>query len=353
MTIRKTSVWGFCLAISILVSSVVFAQGDALPPVPQLPSPPQSQALQAQTPPEAQPPQGQTSPEAQPPQQTPPQQTPPQQTPPPQTPPPQTPPQQTQQQTSQPEPVAADPDTRPDPLQPDFNLVALPTTLRLPKHKGSFRLTHRFLRSLGADDFSEVLANLFQFDTGAQIGLEFRYGLFSGTQIGVHRTSDRTIELFGQQSLMQQKPDGRRLSIDAIGTFEGTNNLQDQYTGAIGVIVSTKIRTFAALYAEPIFVVDSNLEPSAGESKNTGMVGLGARLRLRPKLFLVGELTPRFAGYRPGVNQASFGVETRVGGHTFQLNFSNGLGTTLGQIARGGINNNSWFIGFNLSRKFY
>jgi hypothetical protein len=328
--IRKKSAWGFCLAISVMVSSVVFAQGDALPPVPQLPAPPQSQT-----------PQTQTQPESQPPQQTPPQQT-----------PPQAPPQQTQQ-PSQPEPVAADPDARPDPLQPDFNLVALPTTLRLPKHKASFRLTHRFLRSLGADDFSGVLANLFQFDTGAQIGLELRYGLFSGTQIGVHRTSDRTIELFGQQSLMQQKPDGRRLSIDAIGTFEGTNNLQDQYTGAIGLIVSTKIRSFAAFYAEPIFVADSNLEPTAGESKNTGMVGLGLRLRIRPKLFLVGELTPRFAGYRPGVNQGSFGVETRVGGHTFQLNFSNGLGTTLGQIARGGINNNSWFIGFNLSRKFY
>ena len=242
---------------------------------------------------------------------------------------------------------------RQDVLQPDFNLAALPTTLRLPKNKLSFRITHRFLRSLGADNFGGVLSNFFQFDSGAQIGLELRYGLFSGTQVGIHRTSDRTIEIFGQQSLMQEKPDGHPLSIDGILTYEGTNNLRDHHSGAIGLLVSRKIRSFAALYVEPIFVADSSLLPSPGESKNTGMVGLGARVRVHSKVYLVGELTPRFAGYTPGVNQASFGIESRVGGHTFQLNFSNGYGTTLGQIARGGLNNNSWFIGFNISRKFY
>ena len=70
-------------------------------------------------------------------------------------------------------------------------------------------------------------------------------------------------------------------------------------------------------------------------------------------MYVVGEVTPRVAGYRPGVDQASFGIESRVGGHTFQINFSNGFGTTLGQLARGGINNSSWFIGFNISRKFF
>ena len=37
------------------------------------------------------------------------------------------------------------------------------------------------------------------------------------------------------------------------------------------------------------------------------------------------------------MEQGSFGVEMRSGGHTFQINFSNGFGTTLGQIARGGV----------------
>jgi hypothetical protein len=65
-------------------------------------------------------------------------------------------------------------------------------------------------------------------------------------------------------------------------------------------------------------------------------------------------VTPRFSGFRPGVDQGSFGLEMRAGGHTFQINFSNGFGTTLGQIAsRGGVTSDSWYIGFNISRKFF
>ena len=44
----------------------------------------------------------------------------------------------------------------------------------------------------------------------------------------------------------------------------------------------------------------------------------------------------RATGYKPGVNHGSFAIEKRAGGHTFQLNFSNAFGTTMGQIARGG-----------------
>ena len=83
------------------------------------------------------------------------------------------------------------------------------------------------------------------------------------------------------------------------------------------------------------------------------MIGLGARLRLRPKTYVFYEITPRVSGYKPGVDQMSFGVEVRSGGHLFQVNFSNGIGTTLGQIARGGVSHDSWYIGFNISRKFF
>ena len=91
----------------------------------------------------------------------------------------------------------------------------------------------------------------------------------------------------------------------------------------------------AALYAEPMFVINSSPFDVPGADNNTFMLGLGGRLRLRPSLYVVGEITPRLAGFDPGVNQMSFGVEGRAGGHLFQLNFSNGFGTTLGQIASG------------------
>jgi hypothetical protein len=53
------------------------------------------------------------------------------------------------------------------------------------------------------------------------------------------------------------------------------------------------------------------------------------------------------------VHHGTFGIEKRAGGHVFQFNFSNGLGNTFGQLARGGTANEDWYIGFNISRKFF
>jgi len=67
----------------------------------------------------------------------------------------------------------------------------------------------------------------------------------------------------------------------------------------------------------------------------------------------VGEIAPRAAGFKPGVMHAAFGVEKRAGGHMFQLTVANSWATTMGQIARGGPGDDNWFLGFNLSRKFF
>jgi len=249
-------------------------------------------------------------------------------------------------------PDSTDPDQRVDALQPDFNLAALPTTLRMPVHKVAFRVTHRFTRALGDGDFGDLASDLFGFDSGAQIGLELRYGLAPGTQVGVHRTSDRTIQIFGQHSLLTERS-GTPVGLDAIATLEGGNNLRTRYRSALGLLVSRKAGRLAALYAEPILVVNSSPMANAGSDNNTLMLGLGGRLRVRPATYLVAEITPRLAGFDPGVGQISFGLEGRAGGHLFQLNFSNGFGTTLGQIADGAFNNDHWYIGFNIGRKFF
>jgi hypothetical protein len=246
-----------------------------------------------------------------------------------------------------------DPDLDPNPAQPDFTLVNLPTTLRLPRHKSAFRVTHRFARPLGSGDFSSLLEDFFGFDSGAQIGLEYRFGLFRGAQVGIHRTSDRTIEFFGQYDLLGQSDD-RPFGLAVLGTIDGTNNFRDSYSPAIGVLLSHELGEHGAVYAEPIWVNNSNLLPEElVEDNDTFLIGLGVRLRIRPTVYVLGEYTPRVSGYDPGVNLASFGIEKRAGGHSFQLNFSNGFGTTMGQIARGGIENDDWFIGFNISRKFF
>ncbi len=266
---------------------------------------------------------------------------------------------QTDEQAAQ-QPAAPPPAQEDDPdrdinlAQPDFTLAALPTTLRMPRFRSSFRVTHRFGRSLGDGDFGDLLGDLFGLDGGAIIGLEYRFGLFRGAQVGIHRTSaDKTIQFMGQYGLVRQ---GERLplGIDVLAAIEGRDNFQESYSPTLGVLLSREVRDRAALYIEPMWVNNSNPFPEElVDDNSTFMIALGARVRLRPTVYVFVEGAPRVAGYDPGVTHASFGIEKRSGGHLFQLNFSNSFATTFGQMARGGFDNDDWHLGFNISRKFF
>ena len=253
-----------------------------------------------------------------------------------------------------------DPDLDLSVSQPDFTLAALPTTLRMPRFKSSFRVTHRFGRSLGAGDFGDLAGDLFGLDNGAQIGLEYRFGFMRGLQGGVRRTSDKTIEFFGQYSVLQQGDSP--VAVGILASIDGTNNFQDDeennvessHSPALGVAISRTLGNMGAVYLEPIWVNNSNPAPDALVNDNDSMLlGLGARIRVRPTVYLIGEAIPRIAGYDPGVTQTTFGIEKRAGGHSFQLNVSNAFGTTMGQVARGGFTNDDWYLGFSISRKFF
>lgn len=248
------------------------------------------------------------------------------------------------------------------PGQPEFTVVNLPTTLRLPARKFAFRVSHRFGRDLTEGDFGDLLADLFGLDSGAFVGLEVRYGIMPGWQAGIYRTSDRTIQLFTQFNVLQQHRRG--LNVDALATFEGTNNLSSDdparpdgkgwRSPALGAVASRVFGRTAAINATIAWVHNSNPLPSEfAEHDDTVILGIGGRLRIRPTVYIVGELTPRIAGHKPGTMQGSLAIEKRVGGHAFQLNVSNGIGSTLAQVARGAVGSDTWHIGFNINRKFF
>jgi hypothetical protein len=246
-----------------------------------------------------------------------------------------------------------DPDRNLNFSQPDFTIITLPTTVRLPRHKSAFRVTHRFGRPLGQGDLGDLAGDLFGLDSGAVIGLEYRYALIRALQVGFHRTSGKTIEFFGDYTVMQQSAT-RPIGLSVITSIDGTNNFRDRYSPSVGVAVSRELGRKGAVYVEPIWVNNSNPLPTAlADDNDTVMLGLGARIRVRPTVYLVGEIVPRVAGFAPGANHASFGIEKRAGGHMFQMNFSNGFATTMGQVARGGFSNDDCYLGFNISRKFY
>jgi len=247
-----------------------------------------------------------------------------------------------------------DPDLQTVPAEPDFTLSSLPTTLRMPAGKFAFRLTHRFTRPIAAGDAASFFANFFNLDSAARVGLELRYGLRPGTQVVVQRTNDRAIQFFGQHEFVRQSA-SRRLSIDAIVAVEGLDNFSEEFSGSIGAVVSRRFGDGVAIYVEPFFVSNANVDvvPVTTDNNST-VIGLGIRLRLgQSRTYVLAEASPRVAGYDVGVNPVSFAIERRAGGHVFQFNVSNSFATTLRQIARGGISNSDWYIGFNLTRRFY
>jgi hypothetical protein len=264
-----------------------------------------------------------------------------------------------------PAPPAED-DLSPSPAQPDFTLITLPTTLRLPLDKLAFRVTHRFTRPLGQGSFGQSAGDLFGLDSGAQIGLELRFAPLRGAQIGFYRTSDKTIDFFGSYNVLRSV--GRLpVSVSAVAAIEGTNNFKDRYSPSLGAVISATVGDRAALYVEPTWVGNTNpLLKDLANHDDTVYVGIGARIRLSKSAYFVAEVSPRLAGfkggdptllgssrYQEGKPLASFGIEKQVGGHVFQLNVSNAFATTPANIARGAASEKSnWYLGFNITRKF-
>lgn len=248
--------------------------------------------------------------------------------------------------------------------QPDFGLAALPTSLRIPQGRFAFRMSHRFARPIagtcpdagpkpeGCGGLGAFVENFFGFDSSSKVGLEVRYGILPGTQVALQRTNDRAIQIQAQHQIFRSA--SQPVTVDVLAAVEGQNNFRETHTLTAGAVVTYLATDRGALYAHPVLLFNSNpASDNETDDNHTVMLGLGGRVRIGSKMYLVAEAAPRLAGFKPGVDHISFGVEHRAGGHMFQLNVSNSFGSTLRQLALGGPGNGDWFIGFNLSRRFY
>jgi hypothetical protein len=252
--------------------------------------------------------------------------------------------------------------------EPDFVVVNLPTTLRLPLFKGNFRLTHRFAGNLRNGTFGEQAGNLFGIDQGAIIGFEYRLAVTRQVQTAFYRSSfDKTIQLYGKYDAVRQQR-SMPVSISPILSVEGTNNFQEEYAPAVGAVISRSVGTRLAVYITPLWAHNTGTtldgiihehdgntvaqSVEAGHSRNTTYVGVGGRMRVGSSAYIAGEIAPRARGYAPDTPAYGVSVEKRVGSHVFSLTFTNTFGTTFAQVARGGAAN-GLYLGFNLGRKFF
>jgi Membrane bound beta barrel domain (DUF5777) len=253
--------------------------------------------------------------------------------------------------------------------EPDFVVVNLPTTLRLPRFKSNFRITHRFAGNLRNGSFSQQASSLFGIDQGAIIGFEYRFAVATHVQAAFYRSSfDKTIQLYGKYDPLRQRQ-SMPVSISPVVSVEGTDNFQEKYAPAVGVAISRQVGTRLAGYVTPMWVHNTaasleaiahdhdggaQTESSSGThaQRNTTYLGLGGRMRLGSSTYVAGEIAVRVQGYAPDQPGYGVSIEKRVGAHMFSLTFTNTFGTTFAQLARGG-GANSLFLGFNLGRKFF
>jgi hypothetical protein len=246
--------------------------------------------------------------------------------------------------------ATSDDDAAPVAAEPDFRVLNLPSTLRLPVHGSNFQLTHRFNGNLRRGTLGGNAGNLFGLDQGAAVGFEYRFGIARHLQAAVYRTAiDKTFQFYGKYDAVRQRG-SIPVSLSALVSVEGADNFRERYSPALGLVVSRTAGDRLAVYATPVWV--HNTAALLNIDRDTVFVGIGGRVRVSSTVYVVAEVAPRTAGYRPDKPAYGFAIEKRAGGHLFQLNVNNGQGTTLGQIARGGFPD-SLYLGFNLARKFF
>lgn len=250
-----------------------------------------------------------------------------------------------------------DDDARLRPAEPDFTVVNLPTTLPLPLHSGNFHLTHRFGENLRNDSFGKQASNLWGIDQGATIQFEYRFGLLKHVEAIAARTNYQKVIQLGIKYDAVHQDASRPVGVSGIFSIEGTDNFgmsgggDAVYKPALGLSLSRSFMDRAAVYAVPVWVHNSS-GTATGDTLNTFFVGLGGRVALAPTTYLIGEVSPRVSGYKPGDAEFAFGFEKRIGGHVFSLVFANTFATSYGQLAAGGFPH-SLYMGFNLARKFF
>ena len=211
-------------------------------------------------------------------------------------------------------------DAPPPPPAAELNLINLPTTTSLNKHQSYFRLTHRFARDLRRGDFGSLAEDFFSLDNGAVIGLEYRFGITSHLQAGVHRTTlSKTIQFFGTLRRLAPEPSRLPVAISLLGSIEGLANFHQNYQPGVGGHLIARLRHLAERLCRPDLrrahtrgghpewprrsrpqICRSTADDEHAHHDGTTFVGIGARVRIRPTAFVSGEYSPRVRATIPG-----------------------------------------------------
>ncbi len=278
----------------------------------------------------------------------------------------------------------------------DYRLINVPTPKRVPRHSLNVYFSHRFQQPVRQDDvpIKEEFRGLFGLDSNSVSSLGFTYGITDRLYANIQRSPllqqglDRTIEIGVGYHLLDEA--GRSpIALSAYASMEGNNNFSEEFTWNIQAMIARSVTEYVNVFFSPAVHFNANGQdrfrsplrdsfPLDTEARNfrlgrhTGSFGFGVNARIRPTASILFEYTPR-VGFKMGLVEATFdptftritrfnnrseaeigfGIEKRMGRHSFALTFSNTQTTTTSRY-----NSSNLFlppgrftIGFNLFRR--
>ncbi len=275
----------------------------------------------------------------------------------------------------------------------DYKLINVPTPKRVVKGSLNLFFTHRFAQPVRP--VNQSADDLLGLDSFSASALGLTYGITDKLFINAYRTPlcqlgmCKTIEI-GLGYHWLDEAGKSPIALSTYASIEGNDNFTEEFTYNIQAMIARSVTKYADVFFSPAWHINANgqrrFDPRATnffppqpfadqfrQPKGTASLGFGVSAHIRPTISILFEYTPRFgfkqgrlvAVFRPGTFQVvdfrnvteaeiAFGIEKRIGRHSFALTFSNTQTTTTGHYNSSNLQlpPRKFTIGFNLYRRF-
>ncbi|MEO6392010.1 MAG: DUF5777 family beta-barrel protein [Pyrinomonadaceae bacterium] len=274
----------------------------------------------------------------------------------------------------------------------DYHLINVPTPKAIVKGSLNLFFSHRFAQPVRP--VSGSASQLLGLDSSSVSSLGLAYGITDRLYVSASRSPlcikglCRTIEIGLGYHILDEA--GRSpLALSAYASIEGNDNFTEEYTYNLQAMLGRSISKYVHVFFAPAWHINANgqrrfnpiptnffppalVANSFHLPKSTGSFGFGINIGLRPSWSLIFEFTPR-VGFKLGrvqpifgnnfqvigfrntsIAEIGFGLEKRVGRHSFALTFSNTQTTTTSRYNSSNLllPHNKFTIGFNVYRRF-
>jgi cytochrome c oxidase subunit 2 len=274
----------------------------------------------------------------------------------------------------------------------DYHLINVPTPKPIVKGSLNLFFTHRFSEPLRPiRDTADTLLGL---DSFAVSSLGLTYGITDRLYISAYRSPlcqrglCRTIEIGLGYHLLDEAGKSP-VALSAYASIEGNDNFTEEYTYNLQAMLGRSVTKYVHVFFSPALHLNANgqhrfnpvptnffppalVANSFHLPKNAASFGFGINIGIRPSWSVNFEYTPRI-GFKLGrviptfnnfgqvtgffntsIAEIGFGLEKRIGRHSFALTFSNTQTTTTSRYNSSNLvlPHNKFIIGFNVYRRF-